>query len=176
MKKILIVAVCLALVLTLAFTLGALGKKPDKPPGKPEYVNYELTFEGPYVTGTVYQCGVQGGFISSSNIDEYRPTLTLNPDTFGKYGGEHDGQYLDLREHEGDITMQFFFFDQNDEKVQLNVYYGYVFEGEDWWLSEEFTIVFYDTDAKITPTKGKKFPPLWYYGHVNITIECVPQE
>ena len=44
MKKVLIVAVCLALVLTLAFTLGALGKKPDKPPGKPGYV-YVLTFK-----------------------------------------------------------------------------------------------------------------------------------
>jgi len=43
-KKVLIVAVCLALVLTLAFTLGALGKKPDKPPGKPGYV-YVLTFK-----------------------------------------------------------------------------------------------------------------------------------
>jgi len=53
-KKVLIVAVCLALVLTLAFTLGALGKKPpDKPdkPDKPEYVIYELTFTGD-VTGT----------------------------------------------------------------------------------------------------------------------------
>jgi len=57
-KKVLIVAVCLALVLTLAFTLGALGKKPDKPPGKPGYV-YVLTFKEELdVTGTVQYTNV----------------------------------------------------------------------------------------------------------------------
>ena len=175
MKKVLIVAVCLALVLTLAFTLGALGGKPDKPdkPGKPEYV-YELTFEGPDVTGIVYQCGVQGRFICSSPIN--RPiTLTLETSgEFDVYTGTQYGQYLDLSEHKGVITMQFFFFDQNDEKVQLNVYYGYVdpdYE-DSKWLSSKFKIIFYDTDAKITPTEGKKFPPLWY-GHLDITIECL---
>ena len=181
MKKVLIVSVCLALVLTLAFTLGALGKKPpDKPekPGKLEYV-YELTFKkvkGLDVTGTVKHCGTQGRFISSSNID--RPTLTLSK-TFKTlsedYSGEHDGQYLDLSEHKGEITMQFFFF-YNGEKVQLNVYGGYVLEGEKEWLSKEFTIVFDDSDnAVILPTKGKR-DPLWGPGSVNIIVVCGPQE
>ena len=184
MKKVLIVAVCLAMVLTLAFTLGASGGKPGKPdkPGKPVYVNYDVTFleanEGKDmdVTGTVH-LGVQGRFICSSPID--RPTLTLS-DIFEKsisgedYSGECDGLYLDLSEHKGVITMQFFFFDQNDEKVQLNVYYGYVDSDDEdsKWLSSKFKIIFYDTDAKITPTEGKKFPPLWY-GHLDITIECL---
>jgi len=178
-KKVLIVAVCLALVLTLAFTLGALGKKPEKPPGKPEYV-YQLTFEeGLDVTDTVYQCGIQGGFISSSNNEDFRPSLCLG-EIFGDYKictTPPDGRYLDLSEHKGEITMQFFFLFEDPitkekEKIQLNVYGGYVLEGEKEWLSKEFTIVFDGAEAKITPTKGKKFPPLWY-GHVDITIECL---
>lgn len=172
MKKVLIVAVCLALVLTLAFTLGALGKKPEKPPGKPIY---ELTFAGD-VYGTVEQCGAQGRFISSSNID--RPTLTLS-ETFKTlsedYSGEHDGLYLDLSEQKGEITMQFFFIDPaTGEKIQLNVYRGYVDPeyGDSEWLSTNFKIIFDGAEAKITPTKGKKFPPLWYYRHMDITIHC----
>jgi len=181
-KKVLIAAVCLALVLTLAFTLGALGKKPpDKPdkPGKPEYV-YKLTF-AKNVTGEVEQCGVQGGFISSSNDKALRPNLCLvGKKLFGDYAictEIPDGRYLDLSEHGGEITMQFFFIDIDNtgEKVQLNVYGGYVFEGEKEWLSEKFTIVFKNADAEILPTKGKR-DPLWGPGSVTITVVCAPQE
>jgi len=173
-KKVLIVAVCLALVLTLAFTLGALGKKPDKPPGKPGYV-YVLTFKEELdVTGTVYQCGAKGGFISSSNI--LRPELCLS----GKFDGYSgcklypDGLYLDLSEHKGEITMQYFFNDQEGEKVQLNVYGGDVDESyEDReWLSSNFKIIFDDADAEILPTKGKGKKDPDRYENVNITIVC----
>ena len=180
MKKVLIVAVCLALVLTLVFTLGALGKKPDKPPGKPEHFIYELTFTGDVFTnkktGTVEQCGAQGGFISSSSEDGYRPTLTLDSDKFGKYGGKHDGQYLDLSEHKGEITMQFFFLFEDPgtkkkEKVQLNVYGdGEKGELDGDWLSSSFTIKFVGDPAEILPTKGKRIPR--WDGPVNITIRC----
>lgn len=184
MKKVLIVAVCLALVLTLAFTLGALGKKPDKPdkPGKPEYVNYKLTFkQGLDVTGEVEQCGAGGGFISSSNDEDFRPNLCLGK-KFGDYKictEKPDGRYLDLGEHKGEISMQFFFLFKDPEtgekeKIQLNVEGGYVVEdykdGE--WLSEEFKIVFDDLDnAVILPTKGKR-DPLWGPESVSITIVC----
>lgn len=171
MKKVLIVAVCLALVLTLAFTLGALGKKPEKPPGKPEYV-YKLTFEGPDVTGTVHHCGTQGRSISSSRDEEFRPNLCLDleDEEFGDYNictSAPYGRYLDLNEDNGKITMQFFFF-YKGEKVQLTVYRGKL-DGE--WLSTNFKIIFNGAEAKITPTKGKKFPPLWH-GYLDITIEC----
>jgi len=181
-KKILIVAVCLALVLTLAFTLGALGKKPDKPekpPGKPEHFIYELTFKGD-VTGTedspvVEQCSAQGGFISSSNDEDFRPNLCLVGKKFDDYEictEKPHGRYLDLTEHKGEITMQFFFIDQNDEKVQLTVYGNgdeLVDNGE--WLSSSFLIEFVGDPAEITPTKGKR-DPLWGPEPVYITIEC----
>jgi hypothetical protein len=174
-KKVLIIAVCLALVLTLAFTLGASGKKP----GKPEHFIYELKFKnGLDVTGTVKHCVTQGRFISSSSIDIDRPTLTLGK-TFSPYNGTYvggvDGQYLDLSEHKGEITMQFFFF-YNGEKVQLNVYGdgNELVGGEVVWLSSSFTIEFVDDPAEILPTKGKPVP-VWGPGNVNITVECVPQ-
>jgi len=188
-KKVLIVAVCLALALTLAFILGALGEKPDKPekPGKPEHVIYELTFEkGLDVTGTkespvVEQCSVQGGFISSSNYEELRPNLCLG-EIFGDYKictEKYDGRYLDLSEHKGEISMQFFFLFEDlvtEEKgeIQLNVEGGYIDEvyGDGEWLSEKFKIVFDDLDnAVILPTKGKR-DPLWGPGNVSITIVC----
>jgi len=170
-KKVLIVAVCFALVLTLAFTLGALGKKPDKP-SKPEYVIY-FTED---VDGEVYQCGVQGGFISSSNDEDFRPNLCLvGKKLFGVYNictSSPYGRYLDLSEHKGEITMQFFFIDIDNtgEKVQLNVYGGKLVEGEGEWLSSSFTIKFVGDPAVILPTKGKRDPH--WDGTVNITIHC----
>ena len=180
MKKVLIVAVCLALVLTLAFTLGALGKKPEKPPGKPEYV-YELTFEkgkGLDVTGIVEQCGAQGRFISSSNIYEFRPNLCLGKkfDDYKICTEIPDGRYLDLSEHNGEITMQFFFLfkdpeTEEKEKIRLNVNGGYVdpdyADGE--WLSSEFRIIFDGAYAVIAPTKGK-VKILWDSENVNIQV------
>ena len=172
MKKVLIIAVCLALVLTLVFTLGALGKKPEEKPGKPKYV-YKLTFTE-NVTGEVEQCGAQGGFISSSSID--RPTLTLKRKTFGHYyggtyvGGEDGGLYLDLSKHKDEIRMQYFFIAKDGKKVQLNVYGGKLV-GE--WLSEWFTIVFNDPDAVILPTRGKR-DPLWVpEPEENVNIQVV---
>jgi len=190
-KKVLIVAVCLALVLTLAFTLGALSKKPDKPekpPGKPEHFIYELTFKkGLDVTGTndspVEQCSAQGGFISSSNNEDFRPNLCLGEkfDDYEICTVPHDGRYLDLSKHKGKITMQFFFLFKDPDtgkkkKVQLNVY-GDGDEDElvGEWLSKKFTIVFDGDYAEIIPTKGKR-DPLWGPEPVNITIECLGVE
>lgn len=173
MKKVLIVVVCLTLVLTLVFTLGALGKKP----GKPEY---QVTLTGKGVKGDI-QLGVQGRFLCSSPIN--RPIELTLSEIFRTsisgvdYSGKCDGLYLDLSKKKVEITMQYFFNDDNGEKVQLNVYGGDLVEGE--WLSEEeegFTIVFDDSDnAVILSTKGKR-GPLWGPGSVNITVVCVPQE
>lgn len=179
MKKVLIVAVFLALVLTLAFTLGgASGKKPEKPPGKPEYVNYDVTLEGD-VTGIVEQCGAQGGFISSSNDEYFRPNLCLvGKKLFGIYNICTEtpyGRYLDLSKHKDEITMQFFFIDIDNtgEKVQLNVYGdGDELVGE--WLSPSFSIEFVGDSAEITPAKGKRVP-LWE-GNVNFTIDCQEEQ
>jgi len=181
-KKVLIVAVCLALVLTLVFTLGALGKKPpgkpEKPPGKPEYV-YELTFKkGLDVTGIVEQCGTGGGFISSSNEEDFRPNLCLGKkfDYYQICTEKYDGRYLDLCEHKDEISMQFFFLFKDPEtgkkeKIRLNVDGGYVdpdyADGE--WLSSEFRIIFDGAYAVIAPTKGK-VKILWDSENVNIQI------
>lgn len=161
MKKLVIALVCVGLL--VALTIPSIYSA--------KWLTYNLEFSDD-VKGTVEQCSARQRFISSSSIDEYRPTLTLSK-TFKTlkedYSGEHDGLYLDLNEHNGDITMQFFFIDKEGEKVQLNVYGGKLY-GK--WLSTDFKIIFNDADAKITPTKGKKFPPLWY-GEVDITIECL---
>jgi len=70
--------------------------------------------------------------------------------------------------------MQYFFNDQEGEKVQLNVYGGDVDESyEDReWLSSNFKIIFDDADAEILPTKGKGKKDPDRYENVNITIVC----
>ncbi len=177
MKKVLLVAVCLALVLTLAFTLGALGKKPDKP----EYVNYKVTFKEDVedVAGEEIQLGVQGRFLCSSyaaNI-ELKLGVKFEGDTDEDidYDGPQYGLYLDLSKQRGKITMQFFFPDPDTgDKVQLNVYDGEVDKsyGDKEWLSSNFKIIFDSADAEILPTKRKR-DPLWGPGSVNITVVCV---
>lgn len=179
MKKVLIVAVCLALVLTLAFTLGASsGKKPEKPPpGKPEHVIYKLTFEeGLDVTGTIEECVSRKGLVDTY---EKPVPLELNTEKFGlpEYNPE-SGVYFQLTEHKGTITMGYWFWYPDKvtgEKLMLEV------EGEtpDDWLSleEEFTVEFTDATARIT---GKANRVIWpengEVGTVSIVVTCTPQQ
>lgn len=167
MKKVLIVAVCLALVLTLVFTLGALGKKPDKP-GKPEYVNYVVTLTGD-VSGTI-QCTSRKGLVDTY---EKPVPLKLKTNTFRTEEFNPStiyGVYFQLTEHQGTITMGYWFWfpdKATGEKLMLEVEGG----TSDGWLSlEGFTVEFTNATARIT---GKGNWEVWS-GYVNITVVCEP--
>ncbi len=170
MKKVLIVVVCLALVLTLAFTLGALGKKPDKPLGKPEYVNYDVTLTGD-VSGDIPCTGKNG-------VSTYIKPVPLElTDTFetGEFDpSEIEGVYFELWENKnkGTITMGYWFWypdKATGEKLML------IAKGDAphdrLSLEDEFTVKFTAT-ASITG-KGN-----WQVcsENVDITVVCVPQE
>ena len=148
MKKVLIVAVCLALALTLAFTLGgvALGKKPEKPSGKPEYVNYAVILKDD-VSGET-QCTSRKGL-----VDTYeKPVLlelkinTFKTDEFDP--SKIDGVYFQLTEHRGTITMGYWFWypdKATGEKLMLEVEGG---TSDDWLSLDGFTVEFGDRKAK----------------------------
>jgi len=128
------------------------------------WLTYTLDFLGKDVRGEAEQCGSRRRFISSHNIN-----LCLAAKFYGKKVCPV-GQYLDLTENKGVITMQFFFKDEDDKKVQLNVYGGELVAGKGEWLSSSFTIEFLGDPAEILPTKRKRIP-IWE-GNVDITILC----
>ena len=176
MKKVMIVAVCLALVLTLVFTLGALGKKPPpgKPekPGKPEYVNYDVTITGTDVWTDLEPLPCTGQHGVSTYL---KPVpLHLNTKKFGllSYDSE-SGVYFELWENKnkGTITMGYWFWypdKATGEKLMLIVK-GAVMGGT--WLSlEDKFIVGFTAAASITRTGNR----VVWSGDVDITVECVP--
>ena len=179
MKKLVIALICV--VLLAALTIPSIYSASKWP-------SYTLEFLGQDVTGTsekpvVELCGANKRFISSNSNEDFRPNLCLYlTDGFVDYEDYEIctfppfGRYLDLTKHKNAISMQFFFIDENDKKVQLNVYGGTVLEGEgeEEWLSQSFTIIFDGADAELIPTKGKRVP-LWE-GNVNFTIDCQEEQ
>ncbi len=168
MKKLVIALVCVGLLVALTIpTIYSASK----------WGTYTLTLSGDVeVEAVLEQCKASKRCISSGYISDLRLWLNPDSDKFGdKYGDWHDAEGIVLSENkDGEITMQFFFFDQKGKKVVLEVEGGDVIPGE--WLSDNFTILFDDPDAVITSAKGKKI--LWEpeNGGVNITIECTKEE
>ena len=172
MKKVLIVAVCLTLVLTLVFTLGALGKKPDKL-GKPEYVNYDVTITGTDVWTNLGPLPCTG----KHGVSTYRKPVQLELHTV-KFGlplySSESGVYFELWENKnkGTITMGYWFWypdKDTGEKLML------ITKGDaphDWLsLEDKFTVEFTAT-ASITRTGNR----VVWFGDVNITVVCAPQQ
>ena len=175
MKKVLIVAVCLALVLTLAFTLGALGKKPDKPPGKPEYVNYDVKLTGD-VSGEIPCSGKQGVSTYTKPVPLKLKTNTFKTEEFDP--STIYGVYFQLWEHKnkGTITMGYWFWypdKTTGEKLMLEVEGG---KSKNWLsLDEAFTVEFTGAPARITRTGNRVvWPENGGYGIVSIIVTCKP--
>jgi len=181
-KKVLIVAVCLTLVLTLAFTLGASGKKPtDKPdkPGKPVYVNYDVTLKGDVFTKEVsfIPCTGKQGVSTYEKPVPLKLTNTFNTDEFDP--STIYGVYFQLWENKnkGTITMGYWFWypdKETGEKLMLEV------EGEaphDWLSleSEGFIVDFTNKTARITRTGNRVvWPENGEDGTVSIVVTCMP--
>ena len=162
MKKLVIALVCVGLLVALTIPSIYSASK---------WGTYKLTLSGD-VEVVLENCGASRRHISSGYISELRLWLSAK---FGEdYGGWHDGEGIVLTEDkEGEITMEFFFFDNKGKKVVLKVEGGELAEGGEWLLSI-FTIKFDNDYAEITPaTKGKK--KILWDGDVNFKIECTKE-